>query len=291
VNYATVSPTAYYLIPNPVSKANLVLMLTNALVSVGWTATAITGGYRLQTISPQAYTVKCDIWDPVNQNFINIMLHGSVNGYTHFLIWDSSLTYQIVCHPCGFAISRPGVQQDANGSTVFAGIPQTPFNCGEGGKQVVTEVFFSFGDMMLNPFVTATNPRRNLDKGNNAFNRTQTGVINGVLYPGNGPAFSNLDDWAAPMILRKSSQHPLWYGEFDFMYPALVAWGDGFGADKDIKVRGQIYNAICRSGQYAMDTIKKWDGFQWINYTDQYFYGSLWLIKSIKSLETENIAY
>jgi hypothetical protein len=39
-----------------------------------------------------------------------------------------------------------------------------------------------------------------------------------------------------------------------------------------------------------MDATETWDGYDWMNYTDSYWFGSLWVITN-NAIDTLNVAY
>jgi hypothetical protein len=283
------------------TRADLVNAFVGVLVEVGWTATAIAGGFRCLGVSPQGYSVYADIWDDGTRLTVQLVsfVYGSpTTGYGHPLRFDASLMWRIVAHPAGFAISRPDTSGDVGGSCVLVGIPRVPDGCGLAAAQTIAEAWFSFGDGGWSPFFTQSGPRRNLDIGTDAHGN-QTGCVNGVIYPLAAPGDFSGAGWSEPQIVRQSSadadnggpgatnSRPLWYDGTDLLYPALVAWGDA--PEYPVKVRGQVYNAAVRSSSTARDALKSWDEIDWINYTDSYYWGALWLMLGAESLS--NVAY
>jgi len=63
------------------------------------------------------------------------------------------------------------------------------------------------------------------------------------------------------------------------LYPAFVAWGDAYNSR--LKIRGQIYDAYIKSQPDNIDLTDTQAGLPVINYTDNYYYGSLWLFKGV----------
>ena len=293
VKYATVSPIVFQTFPAQSSGAALVTVLVGAFVAAGWTKSTISNGYQLSTASPQGFTVKLNITNLGSDAHIALQMIGSVNGYTHKLAWEPTLannippySYQIVVSPCGFFISRPGVQYDPDGSSLCGGIPFVAGNCGVGSNP--TEVWFAFGDYGNNAFFPNMNPRIAIDVGGGGgfYFGSQEGCYDGTLY--------NLTSWNAPEILRISSVWTgsgvtLWADGADLLYEPLLAFPSSAG--QDIEIRGQVYNAAVRSSETAMDTTRSWDGYDWMNYTNNYNQGSLWVMTGEELDSTVNYAY
>lgn len=284
IQYAIAQPINYQIVSGVTSRANLVSRFAAILETVGWTFTSISGGFRLLGASPQGYTVYADIWD--NGGSVSIQLvstHSAAVGFEHRLEFLTTVAWGIICHPCGFAIWRTDIDADPGGTAVFAGIPQASQNCGISAALTITEIWFSFGDYRANPFSTATNPVLNLDIGDGRFAGNQTACLNGTLFPlGDAPA-----DWSDPQIVRMSSgapdsdppqpdSHVAWYDGTDLLYPAFIAWGEG--PTELLKIRGQIYNAAVRSLPVPKMVERTWDELNWLSYTDEYFWGTLWLV-------------
>lgn len=290
MNYAIVGPVVYRTFPAQTSASALVGLLKSALVAAGWTSSAISGGFKLSTASPQGFAVAVNITD-LGGPQVGVQMSGSVNGFLHKIAWEPDLNtirpygYQIVANPCNFFISRPGVASDPDGSAVSGGIPFVASNCGVGSGP--TEVWYSFGDSANSPFFANMNPRIAIDTGGlgGFLLGSQEGCFNGTLY--------TFNDWSSPQILRYSSAQAgfgttLWADGTDLLYEPLVAWPLTDGGD--VEIRGQVYNAAVRSSSTAMDTTNSWDGYNWMAYTNSYQDGTLWLLTGQSELLV-NYAY
>lgn len=283
MNYALATPNVYQAISGA-SRAALVTAIINVLTSVHWVVTsAITGGSQLLGVSPQGLKVYCQVWD--NGTSISLKLlsfFGTIVGHEHRLAFDPSFRWHIAAHPCGFAIGRTDKSSDPAGTAVMAGIPRIPDDCGLSSAGIF-EVWFSFGDWYGNVFAATGSPRTNLDIANGT-PQNQTGCFNGTLYP----LTATSADWSQPQILRRSSgdldnvagssSHGTWFNGKDVLYSAMVGWGDLVGGS--IVTRGQVYNAAVRSSPATRDMVDHWDTMDWVAYTDNYFWGTLWLLKS-----------
>lgn len=290
MNLALSSPNVLVNINSPANASALAAAIVTAMLEGGWTLNAtISGGVTLLGTSPQSYTVLCDV--TVSGTTITIQLHsnvGSSRGYAHSLEWLANENWQVIAHPCGFAIARPdNGGTDSAGSTVMGGIPYLSTSCGVAAALgTVTEVWFSFGDGKSGQYANC--PRNSIDVGSqsSSFEGNQTGCFNGVMAVSSGGS----SVWDVPEILRFSTaapdasglnpfpldSHPLFFGETPMTYPAYIAWPDATGGGP-IKIRGQIYNAAVRSQTQARNTTAFFLGLSWINFTDSYYWGSLWL--------------
>ncbi|MGD0012923.1 MAG: hypothetical protein ABSD56_00645 [Bryobacteraceae bacterium] len=292
--YAVSGGPNVYRVLSPASQADLANQLIAALKAANWTWKAnITNGQRLRGASPQGYLVWVEIsWfagmfgrNPVQVQLRSAILGSTAVGFAHTLDYQAGCTYQIAANPAGFFISRPGVNHNIAGSSCCVGIPFMDSGCGFGNPPV-TEVWWSMGDM-VGGFTSLWDysecPRVNLNVGSQ-LGWAQCGCYNGTVVSG------SRDQIGIPQILRISSgaddddgltfansAKPVWVDGVPILYPAFVAWGDT--ADSGVKIRGQVYDAMCRSKKYDMDTAESWDGYDWINYTDQDFFGSLWILK------------
>ena len=296
-----------YRVFSPASQEDLANQLIATLKAAGWKWKAnITNGQRLLGVSPQGYLVWVDIfWEadifgrnPVLVQLRSAVLGSSAVGIGHRLDYQAGYSYQIAANPTGFFISRPGVDHDNAGSSCCGGIPFMDSGCGFGDPPI-TEVWWSMGDWLnsINSLWTyAECPRVNLNVGQQR-GLSQCGCYNGVVVSG------DRDQIGIPRILRISSgdyddgslsypnsARPVWVDGVPILYPAFVAWGDT--ADSGVKIRGQVYDAMCRSKEYLMDTTETWDNCDWMNYTDEDFFGSLWFLTGKAATATViNVAY
>ena len=301
----------------PLNQPDLISRVATALIGVGWEYIEdVSGpggdyfpggqrhGVRLAGFSPQGFSVFLDItWAPYGYNdfgffwgspvffqFRSSIGSGAVGGY-HVVDFAPGYTYQIVANMCGFFFSRPGVRWASVGSSACGSIPYVDGGCGF-GKTDVNECWWSMGDSG-NPFVEPQCPRLNLGLAGGITSQN-CGCMNGVVTFGASGAVGS------PQILRISSgaqdsgismstnPHPVWMDGGPVLYPALIQWGDNNSAVPGI--RGTIYDAILRSRSYPMDATETWDGYDWMNYTDSYWFGSLWVITN-NAIDTLNVAY
>jgi hypothetical protein len=279
-------PAVVATIPLPVSTTAMLAQISAAFVLANWTSTPITGGYELIGVSPQGYGVKLHVLDSGSGYLtwqLKTLTGGGTDGIVHRLAFSTAYTYQMVLCPCGFFVSRPGVTFDVNGSAVCGGALYAPASCGLATAiGTITELWWSMGDWGGSPFFAAECPRQNLDTGGGVVGPvySQCGNLNGTLNASGNPSshigtprilvLASPDTWAFGTV------DPEWFDGSDLLYEAFVAWGAT--VDAQIQIRGQIFNAAIRSFPTAMDVTRKWDGYAWVNYTDNYGVGSLWLI-------------
>jgi hypothetical protein len=202
--------------------------------------------------------------------------------------WNQSLTYQIHANKCQFFISRPQVEADIYGSVVCGGVPFLPptYN--------TEECWWSSGDWIGNPFAYGLTPRRALL--NKSFK--YTGQVND--YPKGDGFYAGFYSTTPTLIETLTSAGEIDYTTFttlanatlldstEMHYPALAVWG----IDNTLlsKVRGVLWDALVSSGPNVMDTIRvfnripgddeimTFNGSRWINFTNDYYFGSLWLL-------------
>ncbi len=274
----------------------------------GWTFDSdITRGHRLLLTSPQLIPAYLDVyWTPspgLGRNPVNLRWNSSTGsgavGFEQRLDFQDGREFQIVANPAGYFISRPGIVYDLAGSNCCGGIPWVDGGCGF-GHDAVSEIWFQFSDM-LNGLGDVSfhwlTPRAGIDLGA----ASPLGGFRGDGQQGNynGTITAGSNDIGSPQILRlssaaagNSSSHPVWYDGKPVLYPAHVAWGNSTSAGT--RIRGQIYDAMLRSKPYDLDVTEDWDDRSWINFTADYYYGSLWLMTgdaADTSIPIVNVAY
>jgi len=258
------------------------------------------GGFKLTGASPQvdvARTVGLYLFDAADPTAAMVQFYsvmdGGLDGYRHPLKCAEGLTYQIVANPCQFFLSRPGVRVDVNGSAVCGGIPfVTEDLCADFHEDfAVDEIWWSMGDGRYYPFSWSSNPRGNLltHEYNPETQSLGTRACEAYL---NGAYISTPSGIGAPRILCLTG--PTDIDQIEFLhqtfspftywddapldYEALLAWGDT--NDSAPLVRAQVWDAFIRSTSTAMDAVWNDGTYTWINYTDRFFYGALYLLKA-----------
>lgn len=256
------------------------------------------GGYKLRGRSPQvggARTVGLWIYDIANAVSAIVQFFSEVDagiqGYRHPLRCAAGLAYQVIANPCQFFLSRPGVRADVDGSAVCGGVPfVTTDPCPEmNDGSVVDEIWWSMGDGRYNPFFWSSNPRGNLltTEYNPAPPSLGTRACEGCL---NGNYVTTPSGIGAPRILCLTGPSDIdqleflgqtfssvrYWDDSSVDQEPLLAWGEG--ADSAPRIRGQAWDAVIRSTPADMDTLATFDEHEWINYTDNFFYGALYLI-------------
>lgn len=294
------------------TKAALINTFLGLAPLVNWTATSISGGYRFLLTSPELYKVYLEVTDPYSLN--PGFAHPGCLSF-QFKTWSSGgpttptgpqhliqccsddalqtpITYgrALQMHPCGFALWMPGTAFAPGsfgppvGSYVMGGVPYL----GQGSNQgcssqtpAVTNAWFSFGDSGADFRAVNLDARDGIS--NVLSNSLNTAVLNGQIATG----FSlDSSGFLGPQVMRRSSfefdttapaytgnSEVLWYGELDFLYPALVAFGL-----TSFTTIGQVYNAVVRTAPTPMDQTGSWDNYSWVNLTNAYFFGGVWLL-------------
>ena len=310
-NYAIALPNFYQQFTTS-TKAALITAVLGYSSLVGWTNTAISAGYRFLLISPEGYKVYLEVTDPYSINpsfghpgcvsfqFKTFSIGGPVapTGPQHLIQCCSDDSHQtpitygraVQMHPCGFALWMPGTSFAPGnfgppiGSYVMGGIPfigQLSNQGCTGQTAAVTNAWFSFGDQGADFRAKYLDARQGIS--NVTASSANTAVLNSLIATG----FSlDVSGFLGPQVMRRSAfefdalssayagnSEMLWYGELDFAYPALVAFGSS-----SFTAIGQIYNAIIRTMPTPMDTLASWDNYSWINLTNAYFYGGVWLL-------------
>lgn len=288
--YAVARPIKQTIISGASSLSDLFDRLDAAFENGGWIFnSAIGGGKRFIGISPQNYTVFLDlkIAAPFGFNCIQINLkstHFGTEGNLYVLEFDPTFTYRVICYPGSFYISRPGIGLAPRGSAICGGIPRVASSCSLDSAQSVVDVWFSFGDGRGIGTSIASNPRINIDHGSDLI-INQCGCFNGVLAPINSTLV-----WDSVQILRLSSAghdesihayHPTLIDGSDIVYPAFISWPTSNLTPHVI--RGQLWNAAVFSSTKAPDVQVQRDGYTWLSYTSNYFYGTLMLMTDISS--------
>jgi hypothetical protein len=304
VQYAITTPNVYTPIPAQPDAPTLLSAISTAMQKSGWLLVGtLPLGVRFLGESPQGYSVFLDLQTqsvPGHGQCVTWQLNSAVStgavGPLGASKFDVTYAYQLVAFPCGFFFSRPGEDTYA----VCGGIPYSPYAaeigpppappalCNMGDAPPPSEIWWFFAELDgTGGSENVKHPRQTLDQDYGATTEgpggapVSCGCQSGVVTLGN----NQLGD---PQILRWSStwnerfsglspidSQPIWYNGDDFLYPAFIAWGHA--DDEPITIRGQLYNAVCRSGEYAADLVHSWDSYIWMCYTDEYFFGSLWV--------------
>jgi hypothetical protein len=270
--------------------------IKDQLVAAGWTATAVTGGWSFLGVSPQGLSVKVKIWDPGGSDpIVNFQFSSaSATGIERRVLVGTGFEFQIVANPCQFFLSRPGLAGLPSGSVVCGGVPWVPESAcgGSTAAEAAEEAWWAMSDFYGSPFFPAHTLRTMLlhyttfhgmgeAVWNGVFAQSATALgsfgqgvpeIVAITYPGDidGGSFNQYET--------------RWYPDTALVYEPLIAWGDTLSAAP--VVRGQLWDAVVLSKDYPMDSTyaaelagPPYDARSWINFTDSYFWGSLWLIR------------
>lgn len=276
------------------SKASIIAGIKAALVAANWTATAIAGGWKLTATSSQGLTVDCSVWDAGYGTQVPVQFSSSSNtGYEHRIEKVTGRTYQIVCSPPQMWVSCPGLRGSPIGSVVCGGIPFVPnitggaSACGDigTGGDAVTELWWSMGDCYGSPFFWASTPRSNLNvhttAGDLEVHYPQELCFNGTLY--DGGSLSNgshvrIATFAHSYLSTGTGDHiQKWDGSPLIVDPLLCVESTFYGAIWDARTVTLAKPADDTTRVFGSSELPA--EFNWINFTDSYFWGSLYLIK------------
>ena len=85
--------------------------------------------------------------------------------------------------------------------------------------------------------------------------------------------------------------HVAYWDETPFNQDPLLAWGQSLTTAP--RIRGEVWDATIKSLPAAMDLTLSFDGYDWINYTDNFFFGALYLITGagVQGSQPSNYAY
>lgn len=283
------------------TRAAFVANLHTQLVAAGWSAAAITGGWKFTGTSPQGLIVDLSVTDPGSGTQVNLQFSSAGGtGIDRPLRVGAGFLYQVVANPCQLFISRPGLNGDVNGSVVCGGVPWVPSVTCEGStvSEAASEAWWASSDAW-DPFAFAATPRTTLlqyhanhDYGSNINGGKGEAVWNGSHCVADREVgmpeivtVASTEDIDQNYVFHDAQSPTLWYPDQPFLYEPVIAWGTT-KTDQPV-IRGQIWDAVISSKGYPMDadqktepllTVPTYDEFGWINYTHNYFWGSLWLI-------------
>ena len=272
--------------------------------------TLVGGGYQMRSQAPQGLAVRFNMtWDGPS-TFVNKADFRFVSDVDESRVgMDHPLTvpshpwgvYQCWAGPCTVALSIPTTQGGAGlsyqGNSFIGGqLYLDPVS--QIGDTPVTEAWASFGDMFEG--TPMQSPRGNLDSipvGNDWANE---GCWNGVYVNGHDAhvVYGHIssiprilpvgyhgnwqgDPGSIPEVGQWLHQSPIatTSGQNWFTDDAWVWWGDP--SDTNAILRGRFYDARVESIPSALESVRFDDlddpTRKWINYTDNWLKGSLWL--------------
>ena len=265
-----------------------------------WTITGITNGYRFYTLGLQNIPLTLDIYS-ITSNRVAFKFGNFQQGYEHPIKCNGDWTYQAIIGQCQVFISVVGIATAAGGTNFCGGtpclpLPSMPYAHG------IEECWWAMGDgYSPNQFISLKSLRTSFTD-NSIFGTNfgtaeaqyqsdaclRTGIGENVGTPQilgiTGPSFVNFLEY-----LHQTRSHTYLYDNSGITYPAIVAWGNTQLAIP--KLRGVLWDAFVYSKPEIMDTIMIIDGNGWMNYTHEFYYGSVYLLIGAGSLATSNYAY
>jgi len=282
------------------TPAGMVEIINTTLQACDWISTAVTGGYRLQGVSPQGLNIYLYVRDLghtfqagplefIPQCTFNFeTIDGAFIGMDHEMI-PTLGTCQIVAGCCYLWVSILGMAFHAGGSHFCGQIPFAPdaAACGEAIPALSTnQCFWASGDS-----VGDVGPRGALLTNGTM---SQSEALWNTDYCAGGsavgsPRFSCLT-WASHV-----------FGGFDL--PSLILWrnGDDFELEPTLcwgtsnaaipQLRTQAYDCMIFTDPVAMDTRQTRNGRDYLAFTNLYRFGCLHLIIPTGSFSEGNYAF
>jgi len=262
------------------TSGDLTTNILGVLEGTGWTKTTDGIYTYLACTSPQGLNSRVKIWDgtywwgtPVTYFQFGLSGQGAT-----YAVWKTSRTYQIHANQCQFFLSSPGLCYDIRGSVVCGGIPFVP------STSELSEVFWSCGDAGGSPFNYGETFRRSLL--NSSYDSRPSGLILRDAYygssycAGNGSGSLKLETLTSPGEINYNPvaqlANAIYYDDTPIYIPGLLAWG--LTNSDTHKIRGILWDACVGTGPDVMDRIVMIDANTWINFTDEQYFGSLYLL-------------
>jgi len=264
----------------------------DTLKAVGWEQVAGDEPYTwLKATSPQG------IWTKLRMRQVNLGYYGLNTEFTFgnasqgatYYVRELTGNFQIVANCCQFFMSTVGVEADLKGSTISGGIPFIPPSSLPYG-----ECWWSTGDGILSPFYASSTFRQALLNkvfqagtylvGRDAF-------FNGVYCGGYDTGSPRLETFVCAGGIDYTSFDQLaninYLDDSPIYLPALISWGDT--SVEQHKVRGLLWDAMVGTIPAVLDSQIMYDTQNWINFTHEYYYGSLYLL--LPSIGFSNYSY
>lgn len=260
---------------------NLMANVVGFLEGCGWVK-SISGNYTyLSCTSPQGITSKVRIWydSSWQGNFVKFTFGNTSQGYT-YIIASSEKTYQIIGNQCQFFLSVPGVSAHQMGTTVCGGVPYVP------PANVLEECWWSTGDSTNIYGFPGDSFRFGLLTSSfksGSYSYSREAYYDGHLTQGSGVGGLRLETFTSASSIFYSAQNApsVYLNDTPIYIPSLLAWGSTLMGTP--KVRGLIWDSLISTKSEVMDTIMIYDGNSWINFTDEFYFGGLYLLMPINA--------
>lgn len=285
----------------------------NALQSAGWVVVgAVTNGYRLKGSSPEGLFVYLDVfWTTGLGDQLCAQFHSndlSVAGFQHQAtlrtdVFDGSTNgqrqFRVIANRCQYFLSTPGIHDDGFGSSMCGGIPYVRGVLSESAASQVFEAWWSSGDY-ISSFFARPCPRTSLGRlstSTDAYWRSATVPVGSYQdnRGNNGIGEVALFFWAASSNLQVGGQvgsnnsQILWFDGTPLAFTPTIGWGND--NTSTTRLRGLLYDSLILSAQKPMDDLVTLEASAFINYTDQYRYGSLYLLRTPIAQPGSNYCY
>lgn len=252
-------------------------------------------------------------------------------GIERHLIAAAGYTYSVWSNSCSVFISRPGVRHDYYGSVVVGGVPYVFTDDLPGVTEAWYSFGDNYGTIFVEGGTPRVRLLQFNNLTNNSVDSTMfAGRYNEAMWNGSycqtsqayGDATGNTNMWAGvPEILTLQEADDCERASYDDqtlldkklvvlggipsilsnmaeLYDPLVAWGTTITTRAVI--RGQVYDSIVTSRSIYGDmnesaepviSLPPTATYHWRNFTDQYYWGALWLLEPMAQPIGSNIAY
>lgn len=255
---------------------NLFNNTVSFLESCGWIKTT-SGIYTyLSCTSPQGFTSKVRLQNDSGWfgNYVKFTF-GAVSQGNTYLVNSAEQTYQIIGNQCQFFLSRPGISTSSAGSVVCGGVPFVPPSTTPG------EYWWACGDSTNIYGFPGASFRYSLLL--NSFKGGSTSLYREAYSDdkhciGSGLGTLRLETFtgAGEIEYQGNIANTIYFNDASIYIPAILAWGETVNSTP--KIRGIIWDAMVGTAPATLDSIMTYNGSSWINFTDEYYYGSLYLL-------------
>jgi hypothetical protein len=266
----------------------------DTLKSKGWEEVDGAAPYTwLKATSPQGMISKLRMRQYVHNSYFGLCTEFSF-GENHqgasYYVKETGGNFQIVANCCQFFMSTIGVESSVWGSNFSGGIPFVPPLSIPYG-----EVWWASGDGIENVFYYGLTFRKSLlhkSYESGAIDLITRDAYFNEMYCGGfnvgSPRIETLVcageiDYIALDQLANAT----YLSDKGIYLPALISWGDTNTSQH--KVRGILWDAMVCTAPAVLDSILMYDAQNWINFTHEFYYGSLYLL--LPELGTGNYTY
>ena len=273
----------------------------DTLLSKGWVSVSGSSPYTwLECTSPQGLVSRLRMRSYIDSYWGSLVEFSFGKAYQgmSYVVKETDGSFQIVANCCQFFLSTVGVESSRDGSNFSCGIPFVPplsipygecwWASGDGIKSV-----FYYGLTFRKSLLHKSYEAGTIDllSRDAYFNSMYCGGFNigspriETLVCAYSIDYSPIEQLANATYLSHKA-YPLYLRKGIYL-PALVSWGDtNLGQHK---VRGVLWDAMVCTAPAVLDSVLMYDAQNWINFTHEFYYGSLYLL--LPELGTGNYTY